>query len=272
MGWLAGFLLINPRSGSGSPDADELRRAAEQKGVRVHVLGEEEDPAELARGADADVLGMAGGDGSLAPVAAVAIERGLPFVCVPYGTRNHFARDVGLDLDDPLGALEAFAGRERTIDVGSVNGRVFLNNVSLGAYAQLVHRRESRRRRRVALARLRALWVTARERHGLRATVDGHPAEARVIFVGNNAYELDVFNVGERERLDEGVLRLYTLEGWLPTAWTDRKGTSFSVEIPDSKIEAASDGEPVELDSPLRFEVRPSALRVLLPARREWGS
>lgn len=269
MGWLAAFLLINPRSGSGAPAADELRRAAEEKGVRVRVLGEKEDPAELARGAEADALGMAGGDGSLAPVAEIAIERGLPFVCIPFGTRNHFARDVGLDRDDPIGALDAFGGAERTIDVGSVNGRLFLNNASLGAYAQLVHRREHRRRRRAALARVRALWVTARERHGLRATVDGRPVEARVIFVGNNAYELDLFNVGERERLDEGVLHLYTLEGWLPSAWNDRKGTSFTVETPGSKIEAAIDGEPVELESPLEFEVRPRALRVLLPARQE---
>jgi diacylglycerol kinase family enzyme len=248
---------------------DELRRAAEQRGVLVHVLGGEDDPAELARVADADALGIAGGDGSLAPVAEVAIERGLPFVCIPFGTRNHFARDIGLDRDDPIGALDSFGGRERSVDVGSVNGRVFLNNVSLGAYAELVHRRESRRRRRAALARLRALWVTAREPRGLRATVDCRPVEAHVIFVGNNAYELDLLNVGERKRLDEGVLHLYTLEGWLPTAWTDRKGASFRVETPGSKIEAASDGEPVELESPLRFEVRPRALRVLLPARRE---
>jgi diacylglycerol kinase family enzyme len=266
---LAGFLLINPRSGSGSPDADELRRAAEQKGLRVHVLGDRDDPAELAQCADADALGIAGGDGSLAPVAEVAIERSVPFVCIPFGTRNHFARDVGLDRDDPLGALEAFSGRERTIDVGSVNDRVFLNNVSLGAYAQLVHRRESHRRRRAALARVRALWMTARDRHGLRAKVDGREIEARVIFVGNNAYELEVFNVGERERLDEGVLHLYTLEGWLPSAWDDRKGERFTVETPDSRVEAAIDGEPVELESPLHFEVRPRALRVLLPARQE---
>ncbi len=208
---------------------------------------------------------MAGGDGSLAAVAEVAIERGLPFACIPFGTRNHFARDVGLDRDDPIGALESFGGRESVIDVGSVNGRVFLNNVSLGAYAELVHRREHHRRRRAALARLRALWTTARERHGLHARVDDRPIETWVIFVGNNAYELDLFNVGERERLDEGVLHLYTLEGWLPTAWNDMKGRSFTVETPASKMEAAIDGEPVELDSPLGFEVRPRALRVLLP-------
>jgi diacylglycerol kinase family enzyme len=261
---LAGFLLINPRSGSGSPDADELRAAAEAKGVRVRVLGEDDDAAELARGADADALGMAGGDGSLAAIAEVAIERDLRFVCIPFGTRNHFARDVGLDRDDPLAALEAFGGRERQIDVGSVNEHVFLNNVSLGAYARLVHRREHHRKRRAALARARALWVTARERHGLRVRIDGRPIEARVVFVGNNAYELDLFNVGERERLDEGLLHLYTLEGWLPRAWTDRKATSFTVET-EGPIEAAIDGEPEELESPLRFEVRPRALRVLLP-------
>jgi diacylglycerol kinase family enzyme len=99
--------------------------------------------------------------------------------------------------------------------------------------------------------------------------VDGRPLEAHVIFVGNNAYELELFNVGERKRLDEGVLHLYTLEGWFPSDWTDRKGTSFTVETPEPKIEAASDGEPVELDSPLHFEVRPRVLRVLLPARQE---
>ena len=121
---------------------DELRAAAEAKGVRVHVLDEEDDPEELARAAEADALGMAGGDGSLAPVAAVAIERGVPFVCIPFGTRNHFARDIGLDRDDPLGALDAFRGTERSIDIGSVNGQFFLNNVSLGVYAELVHRRE----------------------------------------------------------------------------------------------------------------------------------
>ena len=237
--------------------------------MRVHVLDEEDDPAELARRADADALGMAGGDGSLAPVAAVAIERRLPFVCIPFGTRNHFARDIGLDRDDPLGALDAFGGTERSIDVGSVNGRVFLNNVSLGAYARLVHRRESDRRRHAALTRLRALWMTARDRHGLRASVDDRPVEARVIFVGNNAYELDLFDVGERERLDEGVLHLYTLEGWLPSAWNDRKGERFTVETQAAKVDAAIDGEPVELEQPLRFEIRPRALRVLRPARQE---
>ena len=136
-------------------------RAAEERGIAVHVLDEDDDAAEVARQADADSLGMAGGDGSLAQVAQVAIDRDVPFVCVPFGTRNHFARDIGLDRNDPIAALDAFGGRERRIDVGRIAGDVFLNNVSLGHYATLVHRREHHRRRRNAFARLRALLTDA---------------------------------------------------------------------------------------------------------------
>src|SRR4051812_33548394 len=139
---MPGFLVINPRSGDGSPSADELAAAARERGIEPHVLGPGEDPAEVARAAPTGPLGIAGGDGSLGAVAAVAIERDLQFVCVPFGTRNHFARDVGLDRDDPFGALTAFEGAaERQVDVGRVADRVFLNNVSLGVYAGLVHRR-----------------------------------------------------------------------------------------------------------------------------------
>jgi diacylglycerol kinase family enzyme len=127
---LAGFLLINPRSGKGRPSVDELAAAARERGIEVRVLREGDDPGELAGEAGADALGIAGGDGSLAAVAQVAIEHELWFVCVPFGTRNHFARDLGLDRADPLAALAAFGGEERRIDVGRVGERLFLNNVS----------------------------------------------------------------------------------------------------------------------------------------------
>ncbi len=152
------FLVINPSSGDDSPTAAELARAAEERGIGVHVLAKGEDPGEVARASEAEVLGMAGGDGSLAAVASAALELGAGFVCVPFGTRNHFARDIGLDRNDPFAALAAFAGgTERQIDVGRVNGRHFLNNVSLGVYGRLVHRRERHRRRGEAFARLRGL-------------------------------------------------------------------------------------------------------------------
>ena len=152
------FLIVNPRSGNGTPSAEELGDEARSRGVAVHVLVEGDDLEFIARSADATSLGMAGGDGSLGLVAGVAVERGLPFVCIPFGTRNHFARDLGLDRDDPIAALAAFdSGVERRIDLARAGGRAFLNNASLGVYADLVRRREQHRRRGVALARLRAL-------------------------------------------------------------------------------------------------------------------
>lgn len=245
---------------------DELRERAGELGIETHVLREGEDAAELARRVDADSLGMAGGDGSLAPVTEVALERDLPFVCVPYGTRNHFARDLGLDRNDPLAALEAFSGAERRIDVGRADGELFLNNVTLGLYAQLVHRREHHRRRSEALARLRALLLLVVRRRGReqRLMIDGQAISATVVLVANNAYELDLFNVGERKRLDEGRLYLYIAHEWRPRTWEERSGIEFTIEGAP-RLQAAMDGEPAELEPPLRFSIEPRALRVLVP-------
>lgn len=262
---MAGVLLINPRSGSGrGPSADELRSEAERRGIEARVLGENDDPVELARRAEAEVVGAAGGDGSVASVAAVAVERDLPFVCVPFGTRNHFARDLGLDVDDPAATLDAFRGEERRVDVGRVGERHFLNNVSLGLYAALVHRRERHRRRSEALARARALWLSLRERDDVWARLDGEPVQARVLLVANNAYDLSLFTVGERPRLDEGRLHVYAAEGWLPRHWQERDGEQFTIDAPGT-LEAAIDGEPTHLEPPVEVAIEPQALRVLLP-------
>jgi diacylglycerol kinase family enzyme len=227
---------------------------------------EADDPAELARRSDADALGVAAGDGSLAPVAHVAIERHLPFVCVPFGTRNHLARDLGLDRNDPIGALDAFVDRrERRIDVGRAGDRLFLNNVSIGLYADLVHRREHHRRRRVALARLRALAVFARHPRGIELSIDGQPVDAQIAFVGNNRYTLDLFSLGERERLDGGRLHLALAPGWNPSRWEERLAERLRIETSGSQVQAAIDGEPVALETPLEFRIEPRALRVLVP-------
>jgi diacylglycerol kinase family enzyme len=210
------------------------------------------------------VVGVAGGDGSLAAVAAVAIERSLPFVCVPFGTRNHFARDLGLDRNDPVAALDAFAGEEKRVDVARVDDRLFLNNVSFGAYASLVHRREHHRRRRDALARARALLRTVRRPHRLKLSVDGELVAARVILVANNAYELRLFDLGARESLAEGTLHLYSAAGLLPTTWEERAAESFEFDG-SGRLAGALDGEPVELERPFTCRVEPRALRVLVP-------
>jgi diacylglycerol kinase family enzyme len=259
-GALSGLLIVNTRSGSGGVSAEELHGEARRLGIRLHELGEHEDAAEVARTADADVLGIAGGDGSLAEVAEVALERDVPFVCVPSGTRNHFARDLGLDRDDPLGALRAFAGAERLIDVGRADERLFLNNVSLGVYARLVHRREQHRRRREAFARVRAWAALMTHRAPLGITIDGEPVETRIVLVANNAYRIDFPTIGSRERLDAGKLHLYA-------PGEERAGERFVVDAAAGRLEAAVDGEPEMLRTPIEFRIEPGALRVLVPDR-----
>jgi diacylglycerol kinase family enzyme len=264
---MGGFLLVNPHSGDARRSGEEIVAAAAEHDVRVHVLREGEDLAELARAAPAEVLGIAGGDGSLGVVARVAIERNLPFVCVPWGTRNHFAGDVGIDGGDPLAALAAFSrGVERRVDVGRVEDRVFLNNVALGLYARLVHRREQHRRRREALARLRALLVSLRDRRWTeRFVVDGRPLRASVFLVANNEYRLDPFSIGARDRLDAGVLAVYAARGLRRVRWSGRTSPEVRIEARRSPVWAAVDGEPVRLESPLELRADPGALRLLLP-------
>ena len=267
---MRGFLIVNPNSGDGG--ADDLVAAARERGIATHVLSEGDDLQEVARAADADALGMAGGDGSLAGVAEVALERGLAFACVPFGTRNHFARDVGLDRDDPVAALDAFAdGEERLVDVGRANDRLFLNNVSLGVYARLVHRRERHRRRRDALARLRALASVATQRQPVGIRVDGEPISARVVLISNNAYELDVLSIGERTSLDEGRLHLYATHRVLRSGWEERDASRFTIDAAAGRLRAAVDGEPEMLETPIEFRIEARALRVLLPRSADAG-
>jgi diacylglycerol kinase family enzyme len=255
------------------------------------VLAEGEDAEDLARTEaenGVEALGMAGGDGSLAAVAAVALDRDVPFVCIPFGTRNHLARDLGLDRDDPVAALGAFDGRERRIDVGEAGGRVFLNNVSLGLYASFVHGvRPKTRSRFVALLRMApAALGRSRRPLDLSFELDGRRERhsALIVLVANNDYGLNtVAELGERARLDEGLLHAYVIRavarravlGLLGRAvvgrlegaegWMEWSAERFSVAGSQVRIHAAIDGEPVVLDSPLDFEIRPRALRVLLP-------
>ena len=258
---------MNPGSGKGGPSVDELTAAAEALEVEVHVLAENQDLGELARGTEADVLGMAGGDGSLGTVAAAAIERDVPFVCVPWGTRNHFASDIGLDSSEPLAALTAFReGHERRVDVGRVGERVFLNNVSLGIYARLVHRRERRRRRREIFARLRAIVISLRERRFTeRFVVDGVPVRASAVLVANNEYRVDLLSLGKRDRIDEGVLATYCSRGLRRLRWTERTGKEVRIETRRDRVRAAIDGEPTLLDAPVELRVEAGVLRLLVP-------
>ena len=265
---MSGFLFINPRSGDGGPTAAELAAEARVRGISVHLLAEGDDLESLARSVDTELVGMAGGDGSLGVVAGVAAERDLPFVCVPFGTRNHFARDLGLDRSDPVAALAAFdGGVERRVDLARANGRAFVNNASLGLYADLVVERERHRRRGAALARLRAVVRTARSRRPLRLLIDGERAEVRVLLIASNAYVLKGLDLGSRERLDEGLLHVYRIEHVLPRGWAELPPRAeLTIEAPSVRqLVVALDGEPVELQTPLEVVLEPGALRVALP-------
>ena len=237
---MSGWLLVNPRSGDGS-GVDALCAQAAARDIRTHVLRPGEDAAAVAHAAEADVLGAAGGDGTMATVAGAALERGLAFVCVPFGTRNHFARDLGLDRSEPLAALAAFDGAEQRIDVGRANGRLFLNNVSIGAYAVLVHHGWRR--------------VLDALRRRQRLVVDGETIHTRVLLVANNAYSFS----GARKQLDEGRLHVYTPGGEI------RVAQHVDVDARAASLRVAIDGEGAELDTPVRFECEPLALRLLLP-------
>lgn len=241
------LLLVNPRSGSA--DAEALQRAAAAHGVETRLLGPGDDPAELARAADVGILGVAGGDGTLGPVAAVAAERDLPFFCVPAGTRNHFARDAGYDIGDPEAALDVVgSGRETRIDLGFAGDRAFVNNVSIGVYAHLVRRG------------LRALLG----HRPSTITLDGAPVTAPLVLVANNAYRFDARSLGARDRLDEGALHLYVAHGVLRFRWDERAAQHIVLGGPP-RLPVAIDGEAVELETPVELRVAPRALRLLVP-------
>lgn len=152
------MLIINPRSGGGKAEQFGLARECRARGIEPVVLERGDDLLGIARGVvsgGADVIGVAGGDGSQALVAGVASEHDVAYVCIPAGTRNHFAFDIGIDRADVVGALDAFThGEERRIDLARVNNRVFVNNASLGVYANIVQSEDHRDAKLETVARM----------------------------------------------------------------------------------------------------------------------
>ena len=269
-------LFVNPKSGDGAAARNGVIERARERGVRVVTLatgGDLRARALKAVADGADALGMAGGDGSLATVAAVAASHGLPFVCIPAGTRNHFAMDLGLDRHDVAGALDAFTdGVERSIDIGEVNGRVFLNNVSLGIYGEAVQLAGYRdtKVRTLAETAHRVLAPTG-STPALRLTDDtGHEhTRLAVLLVSNNPYALAAPAPGTRPTLAGGQLGILVLD--TPDQMPHPPGRAWSaphlqVQAP-ATVHAGIDGEAVELTAPLEFAIRPAALRVRISAR-----
>src|SRR4051794_8954548 len=281
------FVVMNPRSGGGKVARFGLKERAEALGAEVALLDQPHtDVQQLARdalGRGADLLGVAGGDGTQALVAQVAAEQDVPFLVISAGTRNHFALELGLDREDPSRCLDALRdGVEARIDLGEINGRTFVNNASFGAYAEIVENPAYRDdKRRTTLEALPDLLSRRRGAH-LVAEVGGSTVDApQALLVSNNPYEAsDLAGVGRRSRLDRGVLGVIAVRvdsareavGLLGGA--HRRGLRLAegrevvvtADVPE--VPVGIDGETVTLATPVRCTTRPGALRIRLPRER----
>jgi diacylglycerol kinase family enzyme len=283
------FLIMNPRSGGGKVAKFGLKDKAEALGAEVALLEGpgQVDVAALAReavAAGADLLGVAGGDGTQALVAGIAAEHGLPFLVISAGTRNHFAMDLGLDRDDPAACLDALTsdGVEQRIDLGVIGGRTFVNNASFGAYAEVVESPAYRDDKRGTtlqmlpdiLAGHRGARLTARAG---QTTVTGPQA----LLVSNNPYQGgDIAGLSRRARLDSGTLGVVavTVNNALQAAMLLRgaRGQGLStltaeevvVDADVPEIPVGIDGETVMMPTPVRCTIQPRALRVRVPRDR----
>lgn len=286
-------VVLNARAGGGvaADTAARIDAAIAAAGRRGHVVsvrrgGEIAAASRRAVDQGCGVLVAAGGDGTVNAVASVAVAAGIPLGVLPLGTLNHFARDLGIprDLDGALDAV--LRGSIRRVDLGEVDGRIFLNNASLGVYPRIVRMRERLRARGLAKW-LGALWATlavARRAPfaAVRLTGDGEPIVRRTPFVlvGNNAYRMEGFHAGTRAALDGGRLWVYAMRAsgrrsllWLAVRvlFGDTRelealpASTVVIEVNRRRLSVALDGELAELAPPLECRIRPGALGVLVP-------
>jgi diacylglycerol kinase family enzyme len=282
------FLIMNPRSGGGKVTRFGLREKAEALGAQVAMLegSDRVDVADLARKAvrdGADLLGVAGGDGTQALVAGIAAEHDLPFLVISAGTRNHFALDLGLDRDDPAACLNGLTdGEEVQVDLGVIGDRTFVNNASFGAYAEVVRSPAYRDDKRGTTMRLLPDLLKGQHGAKLTAQVAGGRIECpQALLVSNDPYGMNDFaGLGRRARLDTGELGVVAVRvdsarqavelvrrghGTGLTVLTARE---VIVEADTPYIPVGIDGETVLMPTPVRCATRPKALRVVVPRQR----
>jgi YegS/Rv2252/BmrU family lipid kinase len=289
-------VIINEQSGAAprqdtSVQIQDLFTAAGVQ-VRLERVRHGGDVAARARQAATrgDTLVAAGGDGTIGAVAGVAVERQIPFGVIPTGTLNHFARDVGIPKDLAQAVHTILAGRVQHVDVGEVNGRIFVNNSSIGIYPRMVWEREKELRngRRKKTAFAIAMLRTWRSYRTLvcRLTIDATPHDVRTpfIFVGNNDYVAEGFSLGSRKALDSGRLSVFVapdvgrfeilalpFKGMAGRLEADAHFANFTaakvaVDLHRPRVSVATDGEVTIMRTPLQFGIRSRALRVLVPA------
>lgn len=290
-------VIINRGGGSfGEDKAEKLRPLFEKHGIEAKIVAVE--PGELGRhcteaaeASGVDALVAAGGDGTISTAAGAVAGTEMKLGVLPLGTLNHFAKDAGIPLDLEEAVAAIAGGRTRQVDVAEVNGRVFINNSAVGLYPELVKSREAQQRllgrnKKVAMlvAGVRAFWRFSRRRLTIR--LGGHQGTivTPLLFVGNNRYKMNVLELGEREAIDRGELCLYAPLAGGPFHFLsvslravfgreDRQRDFLAVDgireveidSPRAALNVATDGEAQTLETPLRYSVRPGALKLIVP-------
>jgi diacylglycerol kinase family enzyme len=282
------YLIMNPKSGGGKVEKFDLKRKAEALGAEVFLFGGSEpvDVAEVARQAvadGADLLGVAGGDGTQALVAGIAAEHGLPFVVISAGTRNHFALDLGLDREDPSTCLNALSdGVEVRVDLGMINGQTFVNNASFGAYAEIVQSPAYRDDKRNTTLDLLPDMLGGHSGAQLSAQADGMQIDRpQALLVANNPYGMgDIAGLGRRTRLDRGILGVVgvtvssagqaagLLRGRRAAGLMVLTTKQIKVTADTPQIPVGVDGESIMMSTPVICTISPGALRVWVPRDR----
>jgi diacylglycerol kinase family enzyme len=291
-------VLLNCSGGALRKNPDLVEQAEQAfRAARLDVRVETLEPDALQSRAEAlvalgemDAIVIGGGDGTVGAVAGLLAETDVALGVLPLGTLNHFARDAGIPADIEAAVSVIADGHIRHVDVAEVNGRVFVNNSSVGLYPLMVRDRERQqehlgRGKWPAMARAagRAVWRLSKWR--LRISADGETArlETPILFVGNNRYETGLFGLGTRASLDEGKLYLYAIKagsrfgfakamlrallGRLDQArdFVIVSGCEARIDSPRARLQAAADGEAVVLETPLRYRTRPKALKLIAP-------
>ena len=282
------YLIMNPKSGGGKVEKFDLKRKAEELGAEVFLIGGSEpvDVAEVAREAvaqGADLLGVAGGDGTQALVAGIAAQHDLPFVVISAGTRNHFALDLGLNRDDPSACLGALSdGVELRVDLGMINGQVFVNNASFGAYADIVETPAYRGDK--LNTTLNMLPDLLQGQRGARLSARADDMEIRspqALLVANNPYGTgDIAGLSRRARLDAGLLGVIgvkvrnvqqavdLLRGRRAVGVRVLRTKKIEITADAPQIPVGVDGEALSMSTPVVCTISPGALRVWVPRDR----
>ncbi len=293
-------VIIN--AASGTSDKEDERRiladifSANDVEARIELAKSGAEIVEMAKRAarsGSQTIVAGGGDGTVSAVAAELVGTEKILGVLPLGTLNHFAKDLNIPLDLEEAARVIIAGHIAKVDVGEINGRIFINNSSLGLYPDIVRRREQRQR--LGYGKWNSLFRSAFKvlrRYpflNIRLNADGKEMVTRTpfVFIGNNSYEMESFNIGGRTCLDGGHLSLYMTPrtgrfGLLQIALRALFGNlqqakdfislcteEIWIETRHKQLRVAMDGEVEMLETPLHYRVRPAALRVIVPAKTE---